>query len=72
MHLMKNMELKRKLQHLAVDNGGNFMTLSKVLGVTHRTVWNVSYGKCSRKLAQKIYELSKGAITIDDIRNDKF
>jgi hypothetical protein len=69
MPLMKKMPLKQKLQHLAVDNGGNFKTLSEVLGVTHRTVWNVSYGKCSKKLAQKIYELSNGDITIDDIRN---
>jgi hypothetical protein len=65
-----NYKLKKQLQHLAVDHGGNFRTLAEHLGVTRRTVWNVIYGQCGKDLAAKIVNLSKGRIKYNDLRAD--
>jgi plasmid maintenance system antidote protein VapI len=71
MEAMKtNHKLKRKIQHLAVDHGGNFRTLAEKLGVTRRTVWNVIYGRCGKDLALKIVGLSNGEIEYKELRMD--
>jgi hypothetical protein len=68
--MKRNKNIEIKLKHLAIDTGGTFRTLGDALGVTDRTIQNVIYGICSKSLAVKIEELSKGKIKSKEARWD--